>query len=285
MRKLRRKKNKTQVTIVVCSAAVLLLIMTAGYAAFSTNITITAKGNLKDLKTEVDKNVPTIGLLTWMQADNNDNTNTVLKDKSGNDNDAIIYGATFTDDGLLFDGVDDYGIINNLDYNNSKAITIDFVSNIQKGSSDILFESSSNYNENEMSYLINIDDFGTNSLEADVHALNAPGSYNVNYVSNFLNYSKFSHYTVRFDTTKEYNNFIDIFLNGNKQSITHRDNNTYNISNNNFSNYPFYIGSRAGQHSFIHMIIKELIIYNRALTDEEIQNLDNGYKKKYKLIS
>lgn len=46
MRKLRKKKNKKHVTIIVYSALVLLLTMTAGYAAFATNIAINAKGNL-----------------------------------------------------------------------------------------------------------------------------------------------------------------------------------------------------------------------------------------------
>ena len=46
----RRNKNKRQIRIVIGTAICLLLIMTAGYAAFSTNITLTAKGNIKDLK-------------------------------------------------------------------------------------------------------------------------------------------------------------------------------------------------------------------------------------------
>ncbi|MEI3508303.1 MAG: hypothetical protein V8R01_04175 [Bacilli bacterium] len=43
---MRRRKNKKQIRIIVCISICLLLIMTAGYAAFSTNLTLTAKANI-----------------------------------------------------------------------------------------------------------------------------------------------------------------------------------------------------------------------------------------------
>lgn len=43
---MRRRKNKKQIKIIIFSAVCLLLIMTVGYAAFSTNITLNAKGNI-----------------------------------------------------------------------------------------------------------------------------------------------------------------------------------------------------------------------------------------------
>ena len=45
---MRKRKNKKQVRIIVGLSICLLLMMTVGYAAFSTNLTITAKGNIKD---------------------------------------------------------------------------------------------------------------------------------------------------------------------------------------------------------------------------------------------
>lgn len=47
----RRRKNRKQVRMVVGLSICLLLIMTVGYAAFSTNLTITAKGNIHNLTT------------------------------------------------------------------------------------------------------------------------------------------------------------------------------------------------------------------------------------------
>ena len=60
MRKIHRKRRKNQRKIIVITSVCLLFIITAGYAAFSTNLNITAKGNIlvkpitvDDLKTEV----------------------------------------------------------------------------------------------------------------------------------------------------------------------------------------------------------------------------------------
>lgn len=47
----RRQKNKRQVRVIVGISICLLLIMTVGYAAFSTNLTLTAKGNIHNLVT------------------------------------------------------------------------------------------------------------------------------------------------------------------------------------------------------------------------------------------
>ena len=47
MRKIRRKREKRKKRIIIISVFLFLIIMTSGYAAFSTNITINAKGNIK----------------------------------------------------------------------------------------------------------------------------------------------------------------------------------------------------------------------------------------------
>lgn len=45
-----------------------------GYAAFSANINMSAKGNLKNMDKEVDSKISMSELLFWGQADNKDNT-------------------------------------------------------------------------------------------------------------------------------------------------------------------------------------------------------------------
>ena len=47
MRKIRRKREKEKNKIIIISVFLFLIIMTSGYAAFSTNITLIAKGNIK----------------------------------------------------------------------------------------------------------------------------------------------------------------------------------------------------------------------------------------------
>ena len=48
MRKIRRKREKRKKKIIIISVFLFLIIMTSGYAAFSTNITLHAKGNIKE---------------------------------------------------------------------------------------------------------------------------------------------------------------------------------------------------------------------------------------------
>ena len=48
MRKIRRKREKRKKRIIIISVFLFLIIMTSGYAAFSTNITLHAKGNIKE---------------------------------------------------------------------------------------------------------------------------------------------------------------------------------------------------------------------------------------------
>ena len=43
---MRRRKHQKTIRIIVCISICLLLIMTVGYAAFSTNLTLTAKANI-----------------------------------------------------------------------------------------------------------------------------------------------------------------------------------------------------------------------------------------------
>ena len=48
-------------------------------------------------------------------------------DLSGHGNDATIHGATLTNEGLVFDGIDDYAVTNDvIDYNSTKELTIEF---------------------------------------------------------------------------------------------------------------------------------------------------------------
>ena len=48
MSKIRRKREKRKKRIIIISVFLFLIIMTSGYAAFSTNITLHAKGNIKE---------------------------------------------------------------------------------------------------------------------------------------------------------------------------------------------------------------------------------------------
>ena len=70
----RRNRNKRQIKIFISTTICFLLIMTAGNAAFSTNITLTASGNIKDVyhtvsfKTNLIKNSTLETLDGWIPA-------------------------------------------------------------------------------------------------------------------------------------------------------------------------------------------------------------------------
>ena len=65
MRKIRREREKVKKEIIIISAFLFLIIMTSGYAAFSTNISLYAKGNIKcnpkNAKEKLLENIVTVG--------------------------------------------------------------------------------------------------------------------------------------------------------------------------------------------------------------------------------
>ena len=61
MRKIRRKREKRKQKIIIIIVFLFLIIMTSGYAAFSTNITFHAKGNIKWKIIDITDNVVTSG--------------------------------------------------------------------------------------------------------------------------------------------------------------------------------------------------------------------------------
>ena len=115
MRKIRRYKRKRQKKMIIILSLSLLIILTVGYAAFSTNLSITAKGNIKEYTTE---DYVQDGLFLHLDG--------IYNTKQGHNQNATSWdnlidngynltmfgfsnGITWTsDNGLEFDGVDDY---------------------------------------------------------------------------------------------------------------------------------------------------------------------------------
>ena len=115
MRKIRRHKRKKQKKMVIILSLSLLMILTVGYAAFSTNLSITAKGNIKEYTPE---DYVQDGLFLHIDGIYNTkqghNQNATLWDNLINNGYNLTMigfsdGITWTNDnGLEFDGVDDY---------------------------------------------------------------------------------------------------------------------------------------------------------------------------------
>ena len=211
-------------------------------------------------------------------------TTTTWKDLSGTGNNATVSGATWYDKYLSFDGTNDYArTSSSINYNNSKAFTIQFVGTISPQTKrTILFESSANSNHNNGSFYINTNDFGTNEITL---AMKYTTGNNHKMADNILNDNLVS-YTISFDSTKEYNEYISIYKNIEEQALIVGGTeglHDKNVSEKTLSNYVLYIASRAGTEQFTKMNINSIRIYNKALTEEELLHNYNYDIEKFNL--
>ncbi len=265
----RRRENKRKIKLVIGLSICLLLIMTVGYAAFQTNLNITAKGNIKNIKDEVDSKVPTDELLFWGQSDNEENTLTLLKDKSGNNHDGIMYDfdntnlSGYTDDGLVFDGIDDYVDIGlaNYDFQNS----ISYVVYVTINSTD------STYNK----IICNQENAGS-ALEI----------YQNNIYFNLWNGQEYVYANTTFKTNQfytiigVYDGFvIKLYFDG--ELVASKNNQVVTVSPMNI-----LLGANpqaTGQIvDHVNMNLKEAMVYDRALTEDEVKTITEGFERKYK---
>ncbi len=116
-----RRQRKKQRKIIIVSSFVMLFALSIGYSAFQTNITLNAKGNIKKYKTASELGYVTNGLQVaydsivgfsddkkyWIDISNN-NRNGKLKN----------FDNTDISDGLKFDGIDDYVLMDEMNYEN-----------------------------------------------------------------------------------------------------------------------------------------------------------------------
>jgi len=193
-------------------------------------------------------------------------------DLSGNDNNGTITGATLTSDGLSFDGTNDYIIVNNMEFNSTKTLTIDFIAKIEETDLGMIAESSTNLNSNANTFYFDVNEFATNSLATCIRQT----GYNIRYTGSIVDSTKFQHFTVMFDTTNSNKVFFQTYLNKTLETTTLNSQYSADITNVTLSNYPLYIGSRGGNSLFTKMIIKEFRIYSKVLTNTEIENNYNG---------
>lgn len=280
MRKIYRKRRKKHRKILVFVCVCFLFIMTVGYAAFSTSLNITAKGNIKNLKEEVDSKVPTDELLFWGQYDNEENTLTVLKDKSANNNDGIMYGfdnmatSGYTDEGLVFDGVNDYVDIGlaNYDFQNSISYVVyvklnnivrhqiiiggwnnDETSCYDGGGSGIFFQVDKNL-----------------GLSFDLFNGVIWGTVNTLFVPKIDSY---------YSLVATYDgNIVKFYIDSILEESREKDNTLAPFGNS------IKIGAYVckGLNSFANMTLKEAMVYDRALTENEVKTITEGFEKKYK---
>lgn len=276
MMKIRRRRNK-QVKILVMASVCFLFVMSVGYAAFQTNLNITVKGNIKDIKNEVDSKVPTDSLLFWGQADNSDNTLNVFKNKVGS-NDGVMNGfdntssSGFNDGDLVFDGINDYVSIGlaNYDFNNSISYVVYLKINENKTGS-------------WQKIITNQLSSGKGGIVLDVGSKNQfqiYGGNGTNWCGSAVNLEEvnLNEYYVLVGTHNE--NKTILYING---TII-----TSNESSCLWKNTPndMFIGASTeygvdNPAAFASMSLKEVMVYDRALTEDEVKSITNGFEKKH----
>lgn len=244
-----------------------MILFSVGFAAFSSNFLVTGKGTILESDDAIDSRVPTNDLLFWGQANNKDNTTSILKDKSNKGNDGVLTNfdnttsSGYNDDTLEFDGVNDYVDIGlaNYDFNNS----ISYVIYVKINTSASYYSVFGNW------------EGAGGGLEIKKEVF-----YHVEYDG-----SKYYRVSANYEINK-YNTVIGtydgsslkIYLNGELADSTSQ-------SALKISPVDVFIGANpqaSGNHSsFAHMSVKEAMLYDRALTSDEVKALSTGFQRKY----
>lgn len=205
------------------------------------------------------------------------NTTDTWEDLSINNNDIKLSNfdgietSGWQENYLYFDGVDDYAkSVNIIDYNETKKLTIQLVdlngSLYNNEEVAMILENSANFNNNYNAFGISNDPFEEKGITVGImhESLGINEKYKSNMIRNIT-----TSYTIVCNTTQQLNNFIDIYLNEQKQKeLTETE--TANIENMPIKNYELFIGARNGTDYFSTMNLSNLRIYKTALTEEEI---------------
>lgn len=272
-RRIKRRKNKQRKILIIGSLSILLFLC-VGYAAFSTNLSLTAKGNIKDINEEVDSKVPQDGLLFWGESNNPENTLTVLKDKSLNNNDGILNNfnntieSGYNNNELILDGIDDYINIGLENFNFINGISYVIYTKIT-------YINTINNNNN---YIIgNWQSAGGGIFISHNNTLTFELSNGKEYKQiDYKNIDKNKYYIIIGTYDK---NDINLYIDGTFIGTNELD----TLAT---SPVPIYIGANPKLNNLYQdnskLNFKEVMVYNRALTEQEIKSITEGLQKKYK---
>jgi hypothetical protein len=218
-------------------------------------------------------------------------TGSVWSDLSGNSNHVTLYnGVSYENGALVGDGVNDYGrTTNTLNLSGLTAITIIVVCKVPTTTTNsLIYEHTSNYNS--------FNDYGNVRYGGFGFAINTNGNSAVENYGHFQlignngqaasnaplpTTSNYQQYTTVYDFSKAGgtgDNETTVYINGSKPTqVPYGSNNTQT-----FVNDYFYLWSRGGS-SFFQASISQLLIYNRALSEPEIQKNYLAIKSRYGL--
>ena len=282
---MRRKRRRQKKTIIILSLS-LLMVITVGYAAFSTNLSITAKGNIKEFTIEdyvkdglfafydgIENTANGHGAPTdtWYNKalDLSPNTATPIKNTLNN----FTASSWTNDNGLLFNGIDNYV---DSGYNQEifgQEFTFSFVVNITDGSEyrGIYGYHIGHANEDPF-YGISMQ---MNGQKGDFFFHGT--SYNPTFVSVSIDklLNKKKQYTVVYQGGVG----VKLYING--KFFGEALDNSYIVP---YPEYNFIIGqSHPAPERYFEGTMYDFIIYKKVLNEEEIMQNYKADRYRYKI--
>ena len=209
----------------------------------------------------------------------------------GGINGTLVNGVGFTstnNGSFLFDGTNDQISTNTINLSSTNKVTVTCwvkVLNYREvnGSSNIVFEFSSDYNSNTGSFVVAFaDGSGINAgLYPVILGIRGNSGYNyAGYSKTLVNDLSWHHWACIFDTSLSGNENV-LYIDG--VSRTSVITPLQSDNNANFGNYKLFIGNRDSSSIAGNANITDFKIYNRALTQQEILQNYNATKKRYGL--
>lgn len=231
---------------------------------------------------DIYEDLVTSGLIMHLDAGNTSSypgTGSTWSDLSGYGNHGtLINGVTYTSansGSLFFDGVDDYFVTNtNLDLSNTDKLTVQIILKTATTSEKMIMEHSINWNSNN-AYGVFINN---NKMQFTDHNQ----GYNVRNSVATINDNNWHLLSATTDRSLSATDQTRIYIDGNSANSVNVPN-LVNDNSGNFTSHKLYISSRAGLNYFFNGTIAQVLIYNRVLTTEEIQQNYNATKSRYGL--
>ena len=203
----------------------------------------------------------------------------IWTDLSGNGNNGTLQngvGYNSANEGsLVFDGANDYFVTdNNLDLSDTDKLTIQIIIKYSSATVEMILEQSTTWNSNNAFGVVAGQPSGKMQFTDHNQGYNAPRS------TNTLNDNNWHFFSVTVDRNQVASNQSLIYVDG---AINHTQTSLNADTSGNYSNFPLYIGSRAGSNYFFNGNIAQVLIYKRVLTAAEVQQNFNAGKSRYGL--
>jgi hypothetical protein len=201
----------------------------------------------------------------------------------------LVNGVGFTsvnNGSFLFDGTNDQISTATINLSSTNKVTVSCwvkVLNYREvdGSSNIVFEFSSNFNSNIGSFVAAFADGSPvySSLYPVVLGIRGGAGYNLaGYSKTLVNDLSWHHWTCIFDTSLSGNENV-LYIDGVSRTAISTPIQADNSDN--FGSYNLYIGNRNSSSIAGNANINDLKIYNRALSATEVRQIYNSTKRRY----